>query len=91
MIKESGAPVQSIYIIVYYRYENTIVGQFFGHVHNELYTMFYDDINFTRPNNVLYVPGSVTTFSRLNPTFRIYEVDGLYNGSSWVGYTNFRV
>lgn len=73
------------------RYENIIVGQFFGHVHNELYTMFYDDIKFERPTNVLYVPGSVTTFSRLNPTFRIYEVDGLYNGSSWypLDYQNY--
>lgn len=66
------------------RYESTVTAQFFGHVHNEMFTMFYDEVQFKRPTSVLYNPGSVTTFSNLNPGFRIYEVDGHYNGSSWV-------
>lgn len=73
------------------RYENTIVGQFFGHAHDSYYEVFYDDVTFQRPNNILYIPGSVTTYSNYNPGFRIYEIDGNYNGSSWrvQDYTNF--
>ena len=46
--------------------------------------MFYDDVTFMRPLSVLYIPGSVTTYSQLNPGFRIYEIDGNYHNSSWV-------
>lgn len=67
-----------------FRYESTITGQFFGHTHNMIYEVFYDVINRTRPVGVAYIPGSVTTYSFLNPGFRIYEVDGNYEGSSWV-------
>lgn len=79
------------YYKVINRYESTVTAQFFGHVHSEMFTMFYDDVQFKRPTSVLYAPGSVTTFSDLNPGFRIYEVDGHYNGSSWypLNYQNF--
>lgn len=79
------------YYKVINRYESTVTAQFFGHVHNEMFTMFYDEVQFKRPTSVLYNPGSVTTFSNLNPGFRIYEVDGHYNGSSWypLNYQNY--
>lgn len=48
------------------------------------YEMFYDEVTFLRPLGVAYMPGSITTYSDLNPGFRIYEIDGNYNGSSWV-------
>ena len=73
------------------RYENTISAQFFGHAHSDFYNMFYDDVAFKRPTSVLYIPGSVTTYSNLNPGYRIYDVDGFYNGSSWypLDYHNY--
>ncbi|XP_041349363.1 sphingomyelin phosphodiesterase-like [Gigantopelta aegis] len=66
------------------RYESTIVAQFYGHSHNDFYFVFYDEVNFTRPTSVGYVPGSVTTFSNLNPGYRIYTSEGVYPGSNYV-------
>ncbi|XP_021346360.1 sphingomyelin phosphodiesterase-like [Mizuhopecten yessoensis] len=71
------------YFKIVNRYESTIAGQFFGHSHSDFYEVMYDNVNFTRPISVVYIPGSVTTFANLNPGFRIYELDGFYNGSSW--------
>lgn len=73
------------------RYENTIVEQFFGHTHSMYYQMFYDEETSLRPLGVAYMPGSITTYSNLNPGFRIYEIDGQYQGSSWrvLDYTNY--
>ena len=39
--------------------------------------------NTTRATNVAYVTPSVTTFSFLNPGYRIYTVDGFYQNSTW--------
>lgn len=73
------------------RYESTIVGQFFGHDHSDTFKMFYDEETMTRPLGVAYIPGSITTYSYLNPGFRIYEIDGNYTGASWIvqDYTNY--
>jgi sphingomyelin phosphodiesterase len=65
------------------RYESTIAGQFFGHSHYDLFRMFYDLEDLSRAISVIYVAGSVTTSSFLNPGFRIYTVDGNYANSSW--------
>ena len=65
------------------RYESTISGQFFGHTHFDHFEMFYDLDNHTRPVGVAYIPGSLTTYNNDNPNYRIYSVDGNYNGSSW--------
>ncbi|KAJ8312504.1 hypothetical protein KUTeg_009877, partial [Tegillarca granosa] len=53
--------------------------------------MVYDDVKFTRPVSVIYVPGSVTTFSNLNPGYRIYTIDGFYENSTWsvLDYSNY--
>lgn len=73
------------------RYENTVVGQFFGHAHTSFYEVFYDDVNFTRPISVMHIPGSITTYTSNNPGYRIYEMDGNYSGSSWrvQDFTNY--
>ncbi|ESP02348.1 hypothetical protein LOTGIDRAFT_92630, partial [Lottia gigantea] len=65
------------------RYESTIVAQFFGHTHNDHFEVFYDENDLKRPLNIAYISPSVTPYSDLNPGFRIYTVDGNYNGSSW--------
>ena len=70
--------------LTHFRYENTVVGQFFGHAHTSFYEVFYDDVNFTRPISVMHIPGSITTYTSNNPGYRIYEMDGNYTGSSWV-------
>ncbi|CAI4226353.1 unnamed protein product [Auanema sp. JU1783] len=67
------------------RYENTVAGQFFGHVHAELFYMFYENPNSaqSRPVDVVYSAPSVTTYSRYNPAYRIYTIDGNYIGSTF--------
>lgn len=69
------------------RFEDTIVGQFFGHEHSEEYSMTYLDIDdFTsRPTSVIFSAPSVTTYSSYNPAYRIYTIDGNYQGSTYVG------
>lgn len=73
------------------RYENTIVNQFYGHSHQDWYTMFYDTLTFQRPVAFGFVAPSVTTYSLNNPIYRIYTMDGNYTNSSWavLDYSNF--
>ncbi|XP_017273434.1 sphingomyelin phosphodiesterase isoform X2 [Kryptolebias marmoratus] len=64
------------------RYESTIAGQFFGHTHLDEFQMFYDEETMTRPLGVAFIAPSATTFVNLNPGYRVYYVDGDYQGSS---------
>ncbi|XP_077866831.1 sphingomyelin phosphodiesterase-like [Saccoglossus kowalevskii] len=64
------------------RYESTVVGQFFGHTHFDHFQIFYDEETLSRPLNVAYIAGSVTTQPTMHPSYRIYETDGFYLGST---------
>ena len=66
------------------RFESTVAAQFYGHTHNEEYKIFYDSANASRPINVAFIAGSLTSYSDLNPSYRVYTVDGNRTGSSWV-------
>ncbi|XP_064099759.1 sphingomyelin phosphodiesterase-like isoform X2 [Macrobrachium nipponense] len=55
------------------RYENIVRGQFFGHTHNDEFEVFHDG---ERPFGVAYVAPSQTPWTGLNPSYRIYTVDG---------------
>ena len=79
------------YFKIILRYENTISAQFMGHTHNDIFTVYFDPENITRPFSVLYTAGSVTPLTDLNPGFKIYSVDGSYKGSSWgvLDYTSY--
>lgn len=65
------------------RYESTIVGQFFGHSHSDEFKVFYDLNNLTRAVGISYISGSVTTYSNLNPNYRIFTIDGPYQNSTF--------
>ncbi|CAM2712972.1 unnamed protein product [Rotaria socialis] len=65
------------------RYENTIAGQFFGHAHAEELKVFYDEVDTQRPVSMAYIGPSLTTYSYLNPGYRVYTIDGDYQGSSF--------
>uniref|UniRef100_A0A915Q717 Saposin B-type domain-containing protein n=1 Tax=Setaria digitata TaxID=48799 RepID=A0A915Q717_9BILA len=58
------------------RFSKTIKAQYFGHIHVDSFTVFYENMNddSSRPISVLYASPSVTTFKYLNPAFRIYEI-----------------
>lgn len=56
------------------RYSYVIRGQFFGHTHSEefyLHKSFSDNSTV----GVDLLPGSLTTYSNINPEFRVYEID----------------
>lgn len=66
-----------------FRYENTITAQFFGHTHTDEIELYYD-ANTTKPAGVAYVGPSATTFTFLNPGYRIYTIDGHHEDSEYV-------
>ncbi|XP_067010901.2 sphingomyelin phosphodiesterase [Anabrus simplex] len=58
------------------RYESTITAQFFGHTHMDNFEVFYDTEDKKRAISVAYIGPSVTPFINVNPSYRIYYVDG---------------
>uniref|UniRef100_A0A8D0BBM4 Sphingomyelin phosphodiesterase n=1 Tax=Salvator merianae TaxID=96440 RepID=A0A8D0BBM4_SALMN len=66
------------------RFEGTVAGQFFGHTHMDEFQMFYDEETLLRPVGVAFVAPSVTTYIDLNPGYRVYVVDGVRPGSSYM-------
>lgn len=71
-------------IFVYFRYENTITAQFFGHTHFDEFEVFYDKEDMGRAISIAYVGPSVTPYNDLNPGYRIYYVDGDHEQSTRV-------
>ncbi|XP_065838214.1 sphingomyelin phosphodiesterase-like [Oscarella lobularis] len=76
-------PWSQAYYSIVNRFEGTISGQFFGHTHVTSVSVFYDEKEASVPTNVAYIGPSVTTYSDLNPAFRVYTVDGSYPNSSF--------
>ena len=66
------------YFNIIYRYENTIIGQFFGHSHEDRFVVYLDPKNTSRGFANEFIPGSITPFSHLNVGFRIYDIDAKY-------------
>ncbi|VDP04207.1 unnamed protein product [Heligmosomoides polygyrus] len=66
-------------------FQNIIVGQFFGHTHSEEFYVTYADPESasTRATSVVYSAPSLTTYSEYFPAYRIYSIDGAYQGSSY--------
>ncbi|CAN7988626.1 unnamed protein product, partial [Ixodes hexagonus] len=52
-----------------------VTGQFYGHTHYDEFTVFYESEDRSRPFAVAYIAPSATTYSYLNPAYRIYDVD----------------
>ncbi|XP_071532616.1 sphingomyelin phosphodiesterase-like isoform X2 [Panulirus ornatus] len=65
------------------RYESTIAGLFYGHTHKDHFLMFYDPDDANRAYHVGYVAQSQTPYHKLNPGYKLYTVDGHYEGSSY--------
>ncbi|XP_064488502.1 sphingomyelin phosphodiesterase-like [Ornithodoros turicata] len=58
------------------RFEDTITGQFYGHTHYDEFAVFYSSENRAKAISVAYIAPSATTYSYLNPGYRIYNMDG---------------
>lgn len=67
------------------RFEDTIVSQFMGHTHSELYYLTFLDPNdsTSRPTSVIHSAPSVTTYTEFNPAYRIYTIDGERTGTTY--------
>jgi len=65
------------------RFEAIIMAQFFGHTHNDEFVVFYDHEDKDRAVNIGFVAPSITTFTGLNPAYRIYTVDSGYDEASY--------
>ncbi|XP_046446656.1 sphingomyelin phosphodiesterase-like [Daphnia pulex] len=65
------------------RFESTVAAQFYGHTHKDEYKIFYDTVDVARPVNVAFIAPSLTTYSKLNPGYRTYTVDGPRTNSTW--------
>ena len=64
------------------RYEDTVMNSFYGHTHRDEYFVQYNALgDHTRAVHVGFVTPSVTTWQFLNPSYRIYTVDGPYASS----------
>ncbi|KAI6173119.1 Sphingomyelin phosphodiesterase [Aphelenchoides besseyi] len=52
------------------------------------FTVFYENMNDfrSRPVGVLFSAPSVTTFENLNPSYRVYYIDGNYDQSTYVSH-----
>lgn len=66
------------------RFNDTVVAQFFGHTHTDEFELFYDEKDFDHPVGIAYVGPSVTTYTYLNPGYRIYYVDGDHESTTRV-------
>ena len=61
------------------RFRNTIAGQFFGHTHHDEFQVFFKDDNDTEAISMAYLAPSETSVDGVNPSYRIYEIDGNLN------------
>ncbi|KAF1747311.1 hypothetical protein GCK72_023773 [Caenorhabditis remanei] len=57
---------------------------FYGHTHYDQFMVYYDmDDPKRRPFHFNWISPSLTTYDFLNPAFRIYEIDGGYQGATY--------
>ncbi|KAK6619760.1 hypothetical protein RUM43_012525 [Polyplax serrata] len=73
---------QQNYYKIIERFSDTVTAQFFGHTHTDEFELFYNKNNTNKPYGVAYVGPSVTTYTYLNPGYRIYYVDGDHNDTT---------
>ncbi len=55
------------------RYANIIIGQMYGHLHEDIFTLMKSHQG--QNINVVYTNPSLTTFTYLNPAFRVYSME----------------
>eukprot|EP00753_Platysulcus_tardus_P007634 PLAT15323.1.p1 GENE.PLAT15323.1~~PLAT15323.1.p1 ORF type:complete len:585 (-),score=266.44 PLAT15323.1:219-1973(-) len=61
------------YVALIQRYSDIVAGQFFGHTHKDSFVLYRDDKG--EPTNVAFVAPSITTYTKLNPSFRQFDYD----------------
>ncbi|RXG55132.1 Sphingomyelin phosphodiesterase [Armadillidium vulgare] len=61
------------------RYESTISGIFYGHTHNDHFELYFDPQNSSRVYEIAYIAQSQTTYTDMNPGYKIYTIEGDFN------------
>lgn len=59
------------------RFKDTLVGQFFGHTHNDQFELEFDNAT-NAVSGIAFIAPSATTYTHRNPAFRIYEYSPEY-------------
>lgn len=57
------------------RFSGTIAAIFNGHTHNSQFNVFFKADNLSEAAAVAYNGGSITSYSNLNPNYRVYSAD----------------
>ena len=57
------------------RFSHIISAQFNGHTHNDEFKVFYNPNDTTKIVNVAWNGGSITSYSDLNPNYKVYDVN----------------
>ena len=65
-----------------YRFSSTVRAQFYGHTHYEEFKLFYDPTDRARASNTIWISGSLTPYTNLNPSYKIFHVDGTRGAES---------
>ncbi|KAI4503369.1 hypothetical protein M0802_001591 [Mischocyttarus mexicanus] len=63
------------YIKIINKFSHIITAQFNGHTHNDEIQIIYKDKNATNASHVAWNGGSITTYSNLNPNYKLYIID----------------
>ncbi|XP_031341330.1 sphingomyelin phosphodiesterase-like [Photinus pyralis] len=70
------------------RFSHVISAQFTGHTHLDDTVIYYSHENRSQANNVAFNGGSFTTYSYLNPNYKVYDVNNrgmeVANFESWM-------
>jgi sphingomyelin phosphodiesterase len=72
------------YARIVHRFESTIKGQFFGHTHHDEFSIYRDPQELRRATNVAFISPSITAYRKVQPSYRIFHLDGRRWESSWV-------
>lgn len=57
------------------RFANTITGQFNGHTHSDIFSIYYNSSEPTQAVSAAFNGASVVTFTHKNPSYKLYYVD----------------
>lgn len=57
------------------RFSNTITGQFNGHTHTDIFSIYYNSSEPTQAVGAAFNGASVVTFTHHNPSYKVYYVD----------------
>lgn len=63
------------YLKIVDRFAHIVKAQFNGHTHNDELELLYSSGENKKVNNVAWNGGSLTTFTQLNPNYKVYIVD----------------